>query len=191
MDVKKKHLLLLVALLGAWGLIFAFRSPGGPASQREVRAAVARPARTPAAQGGGLPRLKTGLLELPRPAYPPEVQNIFGTPPPPPRPPQAAVTPAAPPPDPFQEEAKRLRYVGFLDAGKTKLAFIAQGQEMHTVGAGETFSARFRVQTVTEDAVLLSSLDGDKQVLLPLAADAGSRPQVAPGMPGRMGGNRP
>ena len=192
MDVKKKHLLILVALLGAWGLIFAFRSPGGPASRREVRAAVARPTRTPAAQGGGLPRLKTGLLELPRPAYPPEVQNIFGTPPSPPRPPLAAVTPPAPPPpDPFQEEAKRLRYVGFLDAGNTKLAFVVQGQEVHTVEVGATFSARFRVQAITEDAVLLSSLDGDKQVRLPLVSDAGSRPQVTPGMPGGMGGNRP
>jgi hypothetical protein len=193
MDVQKQRLLILIALLGAWGLIFAFRSPGGPASRREVRAAAERPTRTPAAQGGGLPRLKTDLLELPRPAYPPEVQNVFGTPPPPPRPPQAAVTsaPAPPPPDPFQEEARRLRYVGFLEAGNGKLAFITHGQEVHTVGVGATFSARFRVQTVTEDAVLLTSLDGDKQVLLPLAADAGSRPQVAPGVPGRTGGQRP
>jgi hypothetical protein len=135
--------------------------------------------------------LKTDLLELPRPAYPPEVQNIFGTPPPPPQPPQAAVTPAPPPPDPFQEEARRLRYVGFLEAGSSKLAFIVQGQEVHTVGAGATFSARFRVEAVTEDAVLLTSLDGEKQIRLPLAADAGSRPQMAPGVPGRMGGNRP
>ncbi len=191
MDVQKKHLLILIALLGAWGLIFALRSPGGPASRREVRAAAERPTRTPAAQGGGLPRLKTGLMELPRPAYPPEVQNIFGTPPPPPRPPQAVVTPPAPPPDPFQEEAKRLRYVGFLDAGNTKLAFVVQGQEVHTVEVGATFSARFRVQAITEDAVLLSSLDGDKQVRLPLVSDAGSRPQVGPMAPGRPEGQRP
>jgi len=191
-DSQKKHLLILIALLGAWGLLFAFRSPWGTVSRREVRAGAERPARVPAAQGGGLPRLKTGLLERPRPAYPPEVQNIFGIPPPPPRPPQAAVTPPPPPPpDPFQEEAKRLRYVGFLDAGNAKLAFIVQGQEVHTVEVGTTFSARFRVQAVTEDAVLLSSLDGEKQVRLPLVPDAGSRPQVGPAAPGRPEGHRP
>jgi len=178
MDLQNKRLLILMALLGAWALIFAFRPPWGTASRREVRAAAERPARGPAAQGGGQPRLKTGLLDRPRPAYPPEVQNIFGTPPPPPRPPQAAVTPPAPPPpDPFQEEAKRLRYIGFLDAGGAKLAFIVQGQEVHTLGVGATFSARFRLQAVTEDAVLLSSLDGEKQVRLPLAPDAGPRPR--------------
>jgi hypothetical protein len=191
MDIQKKRLLILIALLGAWGLIFAFRSPGGPASRREDRAAAERPSRTPATQRAGLPRLKTDLLDLPRPAYPPEVQNIFGTPPPPPRPSQAVVTPAPPPPDPFQEEARRLRYVGLLEAGGSKLAFISQGQEVHTVEVGATFSERFRVQAITEDAVLLSSLDGEKQIRLPLAADGGSRPQVAPGVPGRTGGNRP
>lgn len=191
MDAQKQRLLILIALLGAWGLIFAFRSPGGPASQREVRTAVDRPSRTPAAQGGGLPRLKTELLDLPRPAYPPEVQNIFGTPPPPPPPPQAAVTPAPPPPDPFQEEAKHLRYVGFLDTGRSKLAFIAQGKEMHTVEVGETFSARFRVQAITEEAVLLSSPDGEKQIRLPLAPEAGLRPPAGPVAPGRPEGQRP
>ena len=189
MRSSKRNLYLLIALVGLWGLIFAFRSPWGTEPRREVRAGTERPVR---AQGGGLPRLKTGLLDRPRPAYPPAVQNIFGTPPPPPRPPQAAVPPPAPPPpDPFQEEGKRLRYVGFLDAGNMKLAFIVQGQEVHTVEVGATFSARFRVQAITEDAVLLSSPDGEKQIRLPLAPDAGSRPPAGPGAPGRPEGPRP
>jgi hypothetical protein len=192
MRPPKWNLYLLLALVGIWGLVFAFRSPWGTEPRREVRAGAERPARASAAQGGGLPRLKTGLLDLPRPAYPPAVQNIFGTPPPPPRPSQAAVPPpAAPPPDPFQEEGKRLRYVGFLDAGKVKLAFIVQGQEVHTVEVGATFSARFRVQAIAEDAVLLSSLDGEKQIRLPLAPDAGSRPPAGPAAPGRPEGHRP
>ncbi len=192
MRSPKRNLYLLVALVCVWGLVFAFRSPRATEPRREVRAGVERPPRAPAAQGGGLPRLKTGLLDLPRPAYPPEVQNIFGTPPPPPRPPQAAVQgPAPPPPDPFQEEGKRLRYVGFLDAGKAKLAFIVQGQEVHTVEVGATFATRFRVQAITEDAVLLSSPDGEKQIRLPLAPDAGSRPPAGPGVPGRPEGPRP
>lgn len=191
----KRNLYLLIALVGIWGLVFAVRSPWETASRREVRAGTDRPVRAPASQGGGIPRLKTGLLDLPRPAYPPEVQNIFGTPPPPPPPPQAAgASPAPPPPDPFQEEGSRLRYVGYLDAGKSKQAFIVQGQEVHTVEVGATFSARFRVQAITEDAVLLSSLDGVKQIRLPLASDAGSRPQaglVGPAVPGRPEGQRP
>jgi hypothetical protein len=192
MRSPKRNLYLLVALLVVWGLVFAFRSPRATEPRREVRAGTARPARAPAAQGGGLPRLKTELLDLPRPAYPPAVQNIFGTPPPPPLPPQAAVqAPAPPPPDPFQEEGKRLRYVGFLEAGKAKLAFIVQGQEVHTVEVGATFSAQFRVQAITEDAVLLSSPDGEKQIRLPLAPDAGSRPPARPGAPGRPEGPRP
>ncbi|MGE5850632.1 MAG: hypothetical protein ACM362_10930 [Candidatus Methylomirabilota bacterium] len=192
MRSPKRNLILLIALVGIWGLVFAFRSPRATEPRREVRAGAGRSARVPAAQGGGLPRLKTGLLDLPRPAYPPVVQNIFGTPPPPPRPPQAAVLPPAPPPpDPFQEEGKRLRYVGFLDAGKAKLAFIVQGKEVHTVEVGATFSSLFRVQAITEDAVLLSSPDGAKQIRLPLASDAGSRPPPGPGAPGRPEGHRP
>jgi hypothetical protein len=191
MRSPKRNLYLLIALVGIWGLVFAFRSPRATEPRREVRAGAERPARVPAAQGGGLPRLKTGLLDLPRPAYPPAVQNIFGTPPPPPRPPEAALPPALPPPDPFQEEGKRLRYVGFLDAGKAKMAFIVQGQEVHTVEVGATIGARFRVQAITEDAVLLTSPDEEKQLRLPLASDAGPRPPVGPGVPRRPEGPRP
>ncbi len=76
-------------------------------------------------------------------------------------------------------------------AGKAKLAFIVQGQEVHTVEVGATFATRFRVQAITEDAVLLSSPDGEKQIRLPLAPDAGSRPPAGPGVPGRPEGPRP
>src|SRR5574337_271306 len=120
MDSQRRNLLILIALLGIWGLFLAFRPPWRPPARAEVRAAPVTPPRVPAAQGGGLPRLKKELLVLHRPAYPPEVRSFFGSPPPPPRPAQVAVTPppapAPPPPDPFQEEAKRLRYVGYLQA---------------------------------------------------------------------------
>jgi hypothetical protein len=191
MDSHKRNLIILIALLGGWGLLFAFRSPWGAAARRDVPVTADRSARTPVAQGGALARLKTGLLDRARPAYPPEVQNIFGTPPPPPPPAQAALpppSPAPPPPDPFQEEAKRLRYVGFLRDRDRTLAFIVQGQEVHTVAVGETFSARFRLQALTEEALLLSSVDGDKQVRLPLSPEAGSRPAPPPGAPGSMPG---
>jgi Tfp pilus assembly protein PilP len=63
--------------------------------------------------------------------------------------------------------------VGFLQTGDTTLAFIVQGSEAHTLEVGATLGGRFRVQAVTEDAVTLSSLAGDKQVRLPLVAETG------------------
>ena len=185
MEPQNRNLIILGILLGLWGLVFAFRTPTKAPTRTEVRSASTTP-RTPRtsgpAQGGGLPRLKRELLNAPRPPYPPEARSIFGTPPPPP-PPQAAVTPppsvapAPPPPDPFQEEAKRLRYVGFLQAEEKTMAFIVQGTEVHTVEVGATLLGRFRIQTVTEEAVLLSSVSGDKQVRLPLLQDAGASPR--------------
>jgi hypothetical protein len=182
MDSRRRNLIILIALVGAWGLILASRSPWGSPARTEVRATPATSPRQPAAQGGGLPRLKRELLHLPPPAYPPEVQDIFGTPPPPPRPAEATVTPppapaVPPPPDPFQEEAKRLRYVGYLEAGQKLMAFITQGPEVYTVEVGATISERFRVQAITEEAVLLSSLTGDKQARLPLAPEAAAAPK--------------
>ena len=182
MDSQQRKLLILVALLGAWGLLFVFRAPWATPPKPAVRGAAA-PARKTAAQGGGLPRLKTELLHLPPAAYPPEAHNFFGTPSPAPGPSQAAVAPMPegpaqpPPPDPFQEEAKRLRYTGYLQAGDKMMAFIVQGPEVHTVEVGTTLLGRFRLQAVTEDAVLLSSITGDRQVRLPLAAEAGGAPK--------------
>jgi hypothetical protein len=178
MDSRKRNLVILLTLFGIWGLIFAFRSPWGGLVKSQPRASVGAVPRTPPAQGGGLPRLKKELLALPQPAYPREVQNVFGAPPPPPPPQQTAVAaPQPPPPDPFQEEAKRLRFVGFVEGGDKAMAFIIRGSEIFTVQVGSTFLERFRVQAVTEDAVLLSSVSGDKQVRLPLAGEAASAPR--------------
>jgi hypothetical protein len=177
MDSQKRNLLILIALLGVWGLFLTLRPPWSPPAKPEVRTAPATPPRMPMAQGGGLPRLKKELLDLPRPAYPPEVPNFFGSPPPPPPSPvQVAVAPPAappapPPPDPFQEEAKRLRYVGYLQAGEKAMAFVTQGSQVYTVEVGSTISERFRVQAITEDAVVLSSVAGDKQARLPLTPE--------------------
>ena len=52
-----------------------------------------------------------------------------------------------------------------------------EARERSTVEVGATIAERFRVQTVTEDAVLLSSIGGDKQVRLPLAVDAAPAPK--------------
>ncbi len=173
---RHKKLLLLVALLATWVVTYSFYRP--------AHAPAPSPApseRAPAVKASSVPRLKTELLQRETPTYTPERQNIFGTPPPPPPPPRPPVTAAAaqpaappppPPPDPFQVEAAGLRYVGYLDARPRLTAFIMQGTDLYTVEAGATISGRFRVQTITEDAALISSLSGDKQVRLSLVGTA-------------------
>ena len=188
MRSQQTKLLILVALLAVWALIFGFRSPWqSPASPPAPGPAA--PARTPLAKGPDIPRLKTDLLKLPPTTYTPETQSIFGSPPPPPPPPPRSAAsagppavPPPPPPDPFQEEAKRLRYVGFMRRADRATAFIIQGQEVHTLDIGATLGNRFRVQAITEDAVLLTSPSGDKQVRLPLVATTapGAAPPGAP-----------
>ena len=187
MDSRKRNLLILIALAAAWGLILVFRSPWSPTAKTEVKGPSATSPRPPATMGAGFPRLKRELLNVPPSDYPREVQSIFGTPPPPPLPPQASAVggpgggPAGqavvPPPDPFQESAKQFRYVGYLERGQRMMAFITQGPEVYTVEVGATISGQFRIQTITEEAVLLSSLAGDKQARVPLATDAAAAPR--------------
>jgi len=190
MAAQRKKLLILVALLGLWALIFGLRTPGGRAPRP---AAEAPPPRLPAREAE-LPRLKLELLEAPRAPYPSEVQSIFGAPPAPPPPPQlagrgggpggtaSAPPPPPPPPDPFMEEAKQLRFVGYLRAGSSMTAFITRGSEIHSMGAGGLLQGRYRVKAVTEQEVVLTSPQGDKEVRLPMTpAPAGAPPR--PGAP--------
>ena len=179
MGSKKTKVLILIGLLVVWGLMYGFGTTWQSPTTAPAPGPVAAPKRTPARPGQDLPRLKTELLDVPLPTYVPETQSIFGTPPPPPPPPRpvAAAPPPAvplpPPPDPFQEEAKRLRYVGFLRRPDRSVAFIIQGQTINTLEIGETLAGRFRVQSITEEAVMLTSPNGDKQVRIPLVATTG------------------
>lgn len=183
----RTKVVILVVLLGVWALIFVLRQPSEPPVRSGPNQTDARPSRA-AAGGGGMPRLRTDLLSVRRAPYPSDVQNIFSSPPPPPAPIQMAgpgvqaPAPALPPPDPFQEEAKQLRYVGFLRAGNSATAFIIRGQEVHTVPVGAPVGVLFRVMEVQDDNVLLASPTGDKQVRLSLAADSMAAPR-APGPP--------
>jgi hypothetical protein len=193
MRSARGKVIILVVLAVVWALVLVTRHPSEPPAQ--ARAQAARPARTPAAPGGEGPRLKLELLNLPRGPYPAEEQSIFGVPPPPPPPPPRpgesaqSAAPAAPPPDPFQEEARQLRFVGFLRDGSTATAFLVQGQQVHTVAVGGLVGGRFRVTDVGEDFVVLASPAGDKQVRLPLVQEAGSvpRPPAPGGPPGPVG----
>ena len=182
--------IILVALGLLWAVLFVTRQPGQPPARATAQAGTAQPARTPAGRSGGFPRLKLEMLALPRAPYPTDEQDIFGTPPPPSPPPRsgeaARPAPPPPPPDPFQEQVKQFRYVGFLRDGKAATAFIVQGQQVLTVAVGEVVAGRFQVAEVGEDFVILASPAGDKQARLPLAGEAGAtpRPQTPAGLPG-------
>jgi hypothetical protein len=192
MNRSRRNLILLAALLAMWGLVMVLRGPG---SRPPIPAGSPSPnpssTRTPRAQETAVPRLKTELLQRALSAYPEEVGSIFGSPPPPPpppvkvaAPPPAPAVPAAPPPppppDPFQEEAKRLRYLGFLQAGNTMTAFIARGSEVFTAEPGQTVAEQFRIKAITEEAVLVTDPSGEKQMRLPLAPSPGGGPPPGP-----------
>jgi hypothetical protein len=189
MRPARMKILILAALVGVWALIFGLRRSDEPVRTSAPPQTGARPARTSASPSATTPRLKAELVNLPRAPYPSEVQNIFSLPPPPPPPPPQAVgppgpaQPALPPPDPFQEEAKQLRYVGFLKSGDVLTAFIVQGQEVHTVPVGGMLYGRFRVAEVQEESVLLTSPSGDKQARLDLSATAAAAAPRPPGPP--------
>lgn len=200
MRTHRTKLLILVALLGVWALIFGLRTPAGRPGGSAPPAAAPRAA----AREAELPRLKLDLLEAPRPPYPGEAHNIFGSPPPPPPPPPAAVTragqtpagaaaapPPPPPPDPFVEEAKQLRFVGYLRSGETMTAFISRGPEIHSLAVGSVLQGRYRVRAVSDQEVVLASPQGDKEVRLPIAVAAGGppgRPGAPPAPPVPPGG---
>lgn len=193
MGSQRAKWIVLAVLLLTWGAVYAFRQPGEP-PLRPAGEPAARPQapRTSAAQGGGLSRLKVELLEVARAPYPPEGRNIFGTPPPPPpppRPPESArpASPPPPPPDPFQEEAKQFRYVGYLKREARPTAFLVRGQEVFTVPAGDLLTPRIRVREVTDAEIVLTSPAGDKRLQLPMSsaapAPAGAASPVPPGPP--------
>ena len=188
MRSTRTKVLILVGLLAVWAFIVFLRRPTEPPARSGPAQVGPRAARA-AGAASGVPRLKADLIKMPRAPYPSEVQNIFSSPPPPAPPPQAAppaagpaTPPPAPPPDPFQEEAKQLRYIGFLQAGNAATAFLVRGQEVHTVPVGGLVGGRFRVMEVRDDSVLLASPAGDKEIRLSLASETGAAPR-APGAP--------
>ncbi len=193
MRSARGKLIILVVLGLVWIGLLVGRRAGNPPQPAATEPAP-RLARTPSGQGQGTPRLKLELLNLPRPSYPKDEQNIFGVPPPPPPPPRPVEAPrpgtgAAAPLDPFQEEVRQLRYIGFLRDGNASTAFLVQGQQVHTAAPGELVAGRFRVVEVGDDFVVLSSPNGDKKARLALAAEAGAAPRPAgPGGPPGGGG---
>jgi hypothetical protein len=188
---RRGRLCVLVGLVGVWGAIGMGRwLTQAPAAPPRAPAAAPSASRPVAARTEPLARLKVELADPRRTPYPEEFHNIFRVPPPPapppPRPvevvrPAAPPPPPPPPPDPFYEGAKQLRYTAFLQAGDTATAVVTQGTELYTTAAGETIGGRYRVLSVQEETLVLTSPEGDKQVRL--ALQGGATPSAA--TPGR------
>ncbi len=187
MGSNRTKMLLLVGLLVAWGAIVGVRHLMAPVPP-PLPPASTESSRKPAAHGSGLPRLKVELLDAPRPPLPAQVQNIFGNVQPPPTKaaqvlaPPVPAAPPPPPPDPFMEEAKRLKYLGYVEQDGKVHALIQQAQDIQLLEVGEVLASRFKVKSANDEQVVLTSPDGTKEVRLTLIADA-----ARPGLPATPG----
>jgi hypothetical protein len=152
------------------------RSEAGPARPSEPGRkgvggrATARPEGTP------LPALRLDLLDRPLPPLTAEAKNLFASvmPPPPPPPKAVPVAAAPPPPDPFLEEARKLRLVAVMQENGQAVAFIADGNDVHSVKKHDVIRSRFLVKDVGDDAVVVSQPNGEKEVRLTLTASGGA-----------------
>ena len=137
-----------------------------------------------------MPRLKLARIERVRSPYEPESRNIFASIEPSPPAPSALAAPSAlpapPPPDPFLEEAKRLRFLGFATAEGKMMAFVAYGGELLVVPETEVIGSQLRIKEVKEDGILVTSLDGKKEIRLGLTG-----PEVPPPSTTIQRGNQP
>jgi len=135
---------------------------GGPASRLQKQAK----------EHSKIPRLKLSLAERVRPPFEPEARNIFALIEPssalPAKPQVVTTPPIPPPPDPFVEEAKKVRFLGYAEADGKAMAFIVYQNEALVVPEAGSFGRLFQVKKVKEDVLILSSTDGTKEVRLGL-----------------------
>ena len=130
--------------------------------------------------GAPPPTLRLDLLDRPLPPLTAEGKNLFASVvPPPPPPPKAAPAAAAapPPPDPFLEEARKLRLVAVMQENGQAVAFIADGNDVHTVKKNDVIRSRFLVKDVGDDTVMVSQPNGEKEVRLALTPPGGAAPR--------------
>lgn len=192
MTGERKKWIVLGCLVVFWlALIVMQRSQTGSGRPTEVSSAPRRgaAARRPESttrghkQGKGpaeIPRLELSQLGRPRPPFEPETRNIFASIEPSPAfpsIPQVAITPSLPPPaDPFVEESKKIRFLGFAEADGRTTAFVSYDGEVLVVSQAEVFGGLFRMHGVDEDALILNSTDGTKEVRLEMQSSPDSIP---------------
>ncbi|MFQ6013738.1 MAG: hypothetical protein ACE5LS_08920 [Thermoplasmata archaeon] len=202
MSADRKKLIVLISLAVFWALLIVIQRYPGPGPEPTASPVVQRSrtepkgvtrSRSQREKGRSeMLHLTLGHIKRERPQYAREVRNIFGSIersafPPAPQKPKVAPPAPPPPPDPFLIEAKAIKYLGFAKAKGQATAFLGVGKEIMVVSEREVFKDRFRVKEVKEEAVILSSLDGTKEVQLRLSP----RPSTAPPSGRKQRGKRP
>jgi hypothetical protein len=180
---RRTQVVILVGGLIVWGGAVYWRvtepgpaaaPPGGETKGDPGRKGPLAPERKGLTKAEPLPELRLDLLERPLPPLKEEAKNLFApvllAPPPPPPRPQAAAPPA---PDPFLEEARRLRVVAVMQEDGQPVAFIADGNEVHSVRKNDLIRARILIKELAGDFVVVSMPNGDKEVRLTLAPSGG------------------
>lgn len=191
MTGERKKWIVLGCLLVLWlALIVMQRSQVGGARPTIVSSPrnagdVRRAASTPRVHRQGkrraeIPRLELSQLERARPAFEPETRNIFAliepSPAFPPTSQVATTPPVPPPPDPFVEESRKIRFLGFAEADGRTTAFVSYDGEVLVVAQTEVFGGLFQVRKVDEDTLILNSTDGTKEVRLEMQSAPDSIP---------------
>ena len=198
MSTHKRKLIVLFCLVAFWIALILVQRHRAQAD-RPTQGAAALPATSTQREGSlaaprrqtkgrmEMPRLKLARIERVRPPYEPEARNIFASIEPSLPLPSALSAPSAPPPpDPFLEEAKQLRFLGFATAEGKMMAFVAYGGELLVVPETEVIGSQLRIKEVKEDGILVTSLDGKREIRLGLTG-----PEVPPPSTTIQRGNQP
>ncbi len=110
-------------------------------------------------------------LPAPPPPPPPKAQPVkpVATAPPPP--------PAAEPQTPLQRDMASFTFLGFLKKGEHKTIFLSSNKEIFLARKGDRLAGKYEVTNITDEALVITSLDGG-EIVIPLVEN---KPLSAPG----------
>ena len=169
MSTPRSQVVLLTVLVAALAVLVAYQFWGGNPAATGTMASNPLAQRTsmdPATEP--VSHVRLDLLTKEAPAYSPPKRNPFRyyVPPPPPivrrpeppPPPPVFRDPGPPPPPPI-----RLRYVGSLTRPDLSLVVLLRDDATgvtHSAQAGQVVDGRYRLFSVTQDAIEVAHLDG-------------------------------
>lgn len=104
----------------------------------------------------------------PLPPRPPRGQ--LNLPPPPPAGPPVVTTPPPPTPDQlFEQETRKLNFLGFLKKNGNKTVFLSYNDQILLAKKGATLANKFVVKDITDEAITLKPVAGGNEVVIPIA----------------------
>lgn len=202
MNRQKVLLSILLAVFGITALVSYFRMP----EQKTVEKLKFVPGMVVAAkpntdaQTPDDSRLRLDLLEGQKDRFSGYKRNIFkpifheeikALPVPPPPPPPKKLPPVVQPPPvtvpkvveptPVQRDMAAFTFLGFLKKGEKKTIFLSSNKEIFLARKGDRLAGKYEVTTITDEALVITSLDGGEIVIplvenKPLAAPSQSKP---------------